>query len=29
MGQAHVKRWVPEILPLQEKDEDVLASTTS
>lgn len=26
MGQAHVKRWVPEILPLLEKDEDVLAS---
>jgi threonine dehydrogenase-like Zn-dependent dehydrogenase len=24
MGQAHVKRWVPEILPLLEKDEDVL-----
>lgn len=24
MGQAHVKRWVPEILPLLEKDEDLL-----
>ncbi len=24
MGQAHVKRWVPEILPLLERDEDVL-----
>ena len=24
MGQAHVKRWVPEILPLLEKDDDVL-----
>jgi threonine dehydrogenase-like Zn-dependent dehydrogenase len=24
MGQAHVKRWVPDILPLLEKDEDVL-----
>ena len=24
MGQAHVKRWVPEILPLLEKDEDIL-----
>jgi threonine dehydrogenase-like Zn-dependent dehydrogenase len=24
MGQAHVRRWVPEILPLLEKDEDVL-----
>ena len=22
MGQAHVKRWVPEILPLLERDED-------
>ena len=26
MGQAHVKRWVPEILPLLEKDEDVLGT---
>ena len=24
MGQAHVKRWVPEILPLLEEDEDLL-----
>jgi threonine dehydrogenase-like Zn-dependent dehydrogenase len=24
MGQAHVKRWTPEILPLLERDEDVL-----
>ena len=24
MGQAHVKRWVPELLPLLEKDEDLL-----
>ena len=24
MGQAHVKRWVPEILPLLEKDETLL-----
>ena len=24
MGQAHVKRWVPEILPLLERDDDVL-----
>ena len=24
MGQAHVKRWVPEVLPLLEQDEDVL-----
>jgi threonine dehydrogenase-like Zn-dependent dehydrogenase len=23
MGQAHVKRWVPEILPLLERDDDV------
>jgi threonine dehydrogenase-like Zn-dependent dehydrogenase len=23
MGQAHVRRWVPEILPLLERDEDV------
>jgi threonine dehydrogenase-like Zn-dependent dehydrogenase len=23
MGQAHVKRWVPEILPHLERDEDV------
>jgi threonine dehydrogenase-like Zn-dependent dehydrogenase len=23
MGQAHVKRWVPEILPLLEQDDDV------
>ena len=24
MGQAHVKRWVPEILPLLERDDDPL-----
>jgi threonine dehydrogenase-like Zn-dependent dehydrogenase len=24
MGQAHVKRWVPEILPLLERDDDAL-----
>ena len=24
MGQAHVTRWVPEILPLLEKDETLL-----
>ena len=24
MGQAHVRRWVPEILPLIERDDDVL-----
>ena len=24
MGQAHVRRWVPEILPLLERDDDVL-----
>lgn len=24
MGQAHVKRWVPEILPVLEQDDDVL-----
>ena len=24
MGQAHVKRWVPQILPLLERDEDAL-----
>lgn len=24
MGQAHVKRWTPEILPILEQDEDVL-----
>jgi threonine dehydrogenase-like Zn-dependent dehydrogenase len=23
MGQAHVKRWVPQILPLLERDDDV------
>ncbi|HET9609838.1 MAG TPA: zinc-dependent alcohol dehydrogenase [Acidimicrobiales bacterium] len=23
MGQAHVRRWVPEILPLLERDDDV------
>ena len=23
MGQAHVKRWVPEILPVLERDDDV------
>jgi threonine dehydrogenase-like Zn-dependent dehydrogenase len=23
MGQAHVRRWVPEILPLLEQDDDV------
>jgi threonine dehydrogenase-like Zn-dependent dehydrogenase len=23
MGQAHVKRWVPDILPLLERDDDV------
>jgi threonine dehydrogenase-like Zn-dependent dehydrogenase len=25
MGQAHVRRWVPEILPLLERDDDVFA----
>ena len=24
MGQAHVRRWVPDILPILEKDEDLL-----
>jgi threonine dehydrogenase-like Zn-dependent dehydrogenase len=24
MGQAHVRRWVPEILPLLERDDDAL-----
>jgi threonine dehydrogenase-like Zn-dependent dehydrogenase len=24
MGQAHVRRWVPEILPLLEKEDDLL-----
>ena len=24
MGQAHVKRWIPEILPLLEGDDDPL-----
>ena len=24
MGQAHVKRWTPQILPILEQDEDVL-----
>ena len=23
MGQAHVKRWTPEILPVLERDDDV------
>jgi threonine dehydrogenase-like Zn-dependent dehydrogenase len=26
MGQAHVKRWAPEIVPLLEQDEDVLGT---
>jgi threonine dehydrogenase-like Zn-dependent dehydrogenase len=25
MGQAHVKRWVPEILPLLQREDDVFA----
>lgn len=24
MGQAHVKRWIPEIMPLLEGDDDPL-----
>jgi threonine dehydrogenase-like Zn-dependent dehydrogenase len=26
MGQAHVKRWTPEILPILKQDEDVLGT---
>jgi threonine dehydrogenase-like Zn-dependent dehydrogenase len=26
MGQAHVKRWTPEILPLLDQDDDVLGT---